>query len=206
MGLKELSLVDFVTALSAKEPTPGGGSAAGLVGATGVGLLLMVANYIEDQTKVCQVFEPFEKAKNDLLDLIDKDADSFNQYMEAVKMPKSTEEEKKERSIQMQLALKIASQVPFATMKACYQVIPHMEVLEKNCKKSMISDLGAAATCLRSAIESAYLNIIINAGSIKDTEFSTILISDAITMLESSIIDLNKTYERVVEILVSPNS
>ena len=206
MGLKELSVQDFVTALSVKEPTPGGGSAAGLVGATGVGLLLMVAHYLEDQTKVCHLYEIFEKAKNDLLDLIDKDAESFDQYMKAIKLPKVTEEEKKERSIQMQLALKAASAVPYATMKACYEVIPHMEILEKACKKGMISDLGAAATCLRSAIESAYLNIIINAGSIKDTDYSTVLLSEAITILESSVQDLDHIYKRVVEILVSPNS
>jgi formiminotetrahydrofolate cyclodeaminase len=190
MGLKELSAVDFVKALSSKEPTPGGGSAGALVGAIGVGLLCMVATYIEDQSKVGHVFDPFEKAKKELLDLIDQDADSFDQYMKAIKMPKVTEEEKKERSSKMQLALVHASQVP----------------LEQSCKKGMISDLGASASCLKSAIESAYLNIIINAGSIKDTVYTTNLMSEAEKTMKNSIQDLNACYHRVVEILASPSS
>lgn len=206
MSLKELSAVEFVSALSSKEPTPGGGSAAALVGATGVGLLLMVANYIEDQSLVSHVFEPFEQSKKELLSLIDRDAESFDNYMKAIKLPKATEEEKKERSQQMQLALKGASQIPLATMKACYLVIPFMNILEQHCKKSMISDLGAGATCLRSAIESAYLNIIINAGSIKDTPYSSLLLSEALSILEISIQELTGTYQRVVEILVNPVS
>jgi formiminotetrahydrofolate cyclodeaminase len=206
MGLKELSAVDFVKALSSKEPTPGGGSAGALVGAIGVGLLCMVATYIEDQSKVGHVFDPFEKAKKELLDLIDQDADSFDQYMKAIKMPKVTEEEKKERSSKMQLALVHASQVPLATMKACEGVIPFMSILEQSCKKGMISDLGASASCLKSAIESAYLNIIINAGSIKDTVYTTNLMSEAEKTMKNSIQDLNACYHRVVEILASPSS
>jgi formiminotetrahydrofolate cyclodeaminase len=206
MSLKELSAVEFVSALSSKEPTPGGGSAAALVGATGVGLLLMVANYIENRSKVEHVFEPFETAKQELLDLIDKDADSFNLYMKAIKMPKITDEEKKERSQEMQKALIYASQIPFATMKACEQVIPLMDVLEHECKKGMISDLGASATCLRSAIESAYLNIIINACSIKDKEYSEKLMKDSIQIKNNSIKSLEEKYQRVVEILVNPVS
>jgi formiminotetrahydrofolate cyclodeaminase len=206
MGLKDLSAVNFVSALSSKEPTPGGGSAAALVGATGVGLLLMVANYIEDQTKVSHVFEPFELAKKELLELIDKDADSFNEYMKAIKLPKATDEEKKERSSQMQLALVHASQIPFATMKACQKVIPYMEILEKECKKGMISDLGASATCLRSAIESAYLNIIINASSIKDKTYSEKLLTDSDQIKDNAIKSLETTYQHVVKILVTPNA
>jgi formiminotetrahydrofolate cyclodeaminase len=205
MGLKDLSAIDFVSALSSKEPTPGGGSAAGLVGAIGVGLLLMVANYIEDQTKVAPVFEPFNIAKNELLELIDLDADSFNLYMKAIKLPKATDEEKKERSKEMQAALVNASQIPFATMKACVRVIPYMNILEQECKKGMISDLGASATCLRSAIESAYLNIIINAGSIKDKEYADKLLAESIQIKEEAINSLNTTYQNVVKILVTPN-
>lgn len=205
MSLKDLSIVDFVSALSSKEPTPGGGSAAALVGATGVGLLLMVANYIEDQTNVEHLYKPFENAKRNLLDLINKDAESFDQYMKAIKLPKTTDEEKKERSAQMQTALINASKVPFDTMKECQQVIPMMAILEEKCKKGMISDLGASATCLRSAIESAYLNIIINASSIKDKEYADKLMANSIQIKENSIKSLENIYENVVKILVTPN-
>lgn len=205
MGLKDLSAVEFVKALSSKEPTPGGGSAAALVGATGLGLLFMVANYIENQEAVKHVFGPFEMAKNTLLDLINLDADSFNLYMEAIRLPKNTEEEKKIRSGKIQEALAYASQIPFQTMKACVSVLPYLSVLEQNCKKNMISDLGAAATCLRSSIESAYLNIIINAGSIKDPAVSGPLLSDGNQMIQDSLPVLEELYQRVV-ILLGPNA
>ena len=205
MGLKDLSAVNFVKVLASKEPTPGGGSVAALVGANGVGLLLMVASYIEDQNAIRSVWEPFEKAKNNLLDLVDLDALSFDTYMKAAHLPKITEEEKKSRSEKMQEAITYASQIPFRTMKACFDVIPFMDILMAYCKKNMISDLGAAATSLRASIESAYLNIIINAYSIKDPNVSSQLLSDANQMKDSSVQKLDSIYQNVVLIL-APHS
>lgn len=204
MKLKDLSSVDFVSALSSKEPTPGGGSASALVGACGVGLLLMVASYIEEKQKVQSVFAPLEKAKLELLELIDLDADSFTEYMSAIKLPKLSEEEKKERSAKMQQALVHASKIPLNTMKACESVIPFMKVLEEECKKGMISDLGAAATILKSAIEAAFLNIIINAGSIKDKDYAEKLLIEAEEIKEKALLSLSQCYLRVVAILVTP--
>jgi len=206
MGLKEFTVNDFVLALSSREPTPGGGSAAALVGACGVGLLLMVANYIDNAENIKEVFPPLEKAKIELLALIDKDADSFNTYMSAMRLPKTNDSEKQVRAQAMQKALIEAADVPFQTLKTCHACIQYMDILEKDCKKNMISDLGAAATCLRSAIDSAYLNIIINAGGIKDASISSALMNDSREMKTNSLFLLESTYQRVVDTLAKPAS
>jgi len=94
MGLKDLSVEGFVQALSTKEPTPGGGSAAASTGAMGVGLLLMVSHFLEETPAMSAHMAELDSVKKQLVYLIDEDAKSFNGYMDAIHLPKNNDEEK----------------------------------------------------------------------------------------------------------------
>ncbi len=197
MNLKDLSITEFCKEITAKKPTPGGGSAAAATGAVGLSLVLMVGNYAEDQEKLSSILEPLEQEKNNLLALIDKDAESFNTFMKAMKLPKSTDDEKKERREAMQTALKHAADVPFQTLRSCSIGTKYMQMLTEDVKKSMISDLGAASTMLCSAINSAYLNVIINAASIKDCDFKAKLVEESKQMQRNSVEILSTLFHSV---------
>ena len=49
--INDNSLSEFITALSSKEPVPGGGGASALIGAIGVALCSMVANLTTGKKK-----------------------------------------------------------------------------------------------------------------------------------------------------------
>lgn len=76
-------------------------------------------------------------------------------------------------------------------------------MLEDDCKKNMISDLGVSASLLRSAIESAYLNVLINVPLIRDKEFAQALLKDATSIKVSSIKILEHVFMRVEDSLGS---
>jgi formiminotetrahydrofolate cyclodeaminase len=201
MNLKDLSIHDFCNELASKNPTPGGGSAAAAAGAIGLSLVLMVGNYAEDQEKLSSILDALKEEKNKLISLIDEDAESFNTFMKAMKMPKSTPEEKQQRKAAMQNALKNAAQIPFQTLQSCSIGTKYMAMLKEDVKESMISDLGAASTLLCSAIQGAYLNVIINANSLKDEDFSQKLVSEAKKMQSNSVETLSSMYQSVTDCL-----
>jgi formiminotetrahydrofolate cyclodeaminase len=203
MNLTDMSLVNFVNALSARESVPGGGSAAAAAGAMGIGLLIMIARFAADTEKYKPIIEALEDEKNNLILLVNRDSEAFRAVMDAYKLPKNTEEEKKVREEKIQASLREAADVPYDTLRTAASAIKYMEILEADCKKNMISDLGAGATFLRSAIESAYLNVLINAGLIRDREFAEALLKDATSIKIGSIKVLDKIFKRVEESLGS---
>lgn len=89
--------------LNSSEPTPGGGGCAALNGAIAAGLIQMVCNVTTN--KMLKKEQPVDKelvktvlvAKNyqdELLRLIDLDAEAFGIVINSYKLPKSTDVEK----------------------------------------------------------------------------------------------------------------
>jgi formiminotetrahydrofolate cyclodeaminase len=147
----------------------------------GAGLLLMIVSFLE-LPDLAEASNDLQKILQELINLIDEDASSFDAYMEALKLPKESEEDKALRKAKLQEALKYASQIPLKTLATCHRTLAHLELLQNNCKKNMISDLGAASSLLRSAAEGAYLNVLINASSIKDPSWVEETMCSANTM------------------------
>lgn len=111
--MKNMTLEAFVALTESDAPAPGGGSVAALAGALAAALTGMVANLtigkekfanVEDEMKVMEP-KASELSKN-LLDAIAEDSNSFNVYMDALKLPKTTDEEKEIRKQAMQNGLK----------------------------------------------------------------------------------------------------
>ena len=117
--LKDLTVEGFADITASDAPAPGGGSVSAMAGAMGAALAAMVANLTIGKKKYAAVEEEMKtlaaKAtdiKKRLIEGIDKDASSFNLYMDALGMPKDTEEQKEARKAKMQEGLKAAAKVP----------------------------------------------------------------------------------------------
>lgn len=208
MKLTQLSCNDFSKELASKTPVPGGGGVAALVAALGVALNSMVANYTIGKKKFAEYEEKYidilkrgEKLRNNLIDLIDKDAENFEPLSKAYIMPSGTDEEKKEKDIMMQKCLKMACSAPVEILEFTYEsIMLHNELVDIS-SKTMISDIGVGIQCLKSALYSAYLNVLINIKSITDEKYVAEL-NDRVNRLVhegSSIAD--EIYEKVVKIM-----
>lgn len=208
MVLTELSCRDFAAELAAKKPVPGGGGAAALAGALGAALNSMVVNYSVGKKKLLQfeeqhmdILKRAEDLRIKLLDLVEKDAESFEPLSKAYIMPKETEQEQKVKEETLQKCLKAACEAPLETLKLSHEGILLHEELIEICSKTIVSDVGVGIQCLKSAINSAYLNVLINLNSITDEEYVETNLESSKKLLKEGNDKADRVYERVIEIL-----
>jgi len=178
MNLVEQRVIDFVAATASKEPTPGGGAIAALTGATGAALAEMVANltfgkkgYEEVQSEMEELQTKSEAIRNRMLELSQADADVFNIFMNALGLPKNTDEEKIARTAAIQQAYKDAAMVPFEIGELAYHIFDLAEQASRKGNQNLITDGIIAAINARAAVKAAFLNVRINLSGIKDEAF-----------------------------------
>lgn len=184
MKLVEQRVIDFVAATASKEPTPGGGAIAALTAATGAALAEMVANltfgkkgYEAVQTEMEVLQAKAEEIRNRMLELSQADADVFNIFMNALGLPKNTDEERAARTAAIQQAYKDAAMVPFEIGELANQIFDLAELASRKGNQNLITDGIIAAINARAAVKSAFLNVRINLSGIKDESFVAELIS-----------------------------
>ncbi|MCK5129723.1 MAG: cyclodeaminase/cyclohydrolase family protein [Clostridiales bacterium] len=201
--MKNMSLTGFAEVTASKEPVPGGGSLAALCGGLSAALVEMVSNLTIDNKKYEQKQDMMLEIKGKayalrapLLDYIEKDSEAFMLVMDAFKMPKSTDEEKKERSKTIQKCMKHAATVPMEVAQKAYQVIELSELVVKHGNKNAVTDGMVSAMLARTAVLSALLNVKINLGSIRNTDFVSAM-NEKVEELEA------KTRQKETEILNS---
>ena len=176
--LVNLRVKEFVNEVSTDSPAPGGGSVSALVGALASALSSMVANltygkkgYERHSRLMNEIAIKSQEIKDKLLSFVDRDTEAFNKVMDAMRLPKKTEEEKKERETAIQEATKYAAEVPLSVMKTCVDLLDCIDGLIRYGNVNSISDAGVAGLMARACIKGAGYNVLINAGSIEDKKF-----------------------------------
>ncbi|MEA1974874.1 MAG: cyclodeaminase/cyclohydrolase family protein [Bacillota bacterium] len=176
--LADMYLKDFLDKTASNEAVPGGGSVAALSSALAASLTAMVANltiskkkYLEVNDEMMEIVEKLELRKNEFVQLIDKDANSFDSVLQAFKMPKETDEEKKLRSESIQIGMKYAAKVPLGVAIETSKLFKSIEYVVVNGNSNAVTDGLVAAMMARTAIKSALYNVKINLSSIKDIEY-----------------------------------
>ena len=173
--LVDLSAKEFTGEVLRESPAPGGGSVSSYVGSLGASLAGMVGNLScntrgwEHKVKIfSKIAYEMNKIREDLLFLVDEDSRAFNNIMNAYKMPKNNEEEKKLRSDSIKEATLYAAEVPLQVMSKSYECYKYILKLSKDGNQNSISDTGVACLCVHSAIYGAYLNVKINLVDVSD--------------------------------------
>ncbi|MDR9853918.1 cyclodeaminase/cyclohydrolase family protein [Paenibacillus sp. VCA1] len=164
----------FLQAAASSAPTPGGGSVAALAAALGASMGSMVANITSGpkfesvREKMADIVKLMEAAMAEAELFLKKDMESFNGYMAALALPKGTDEEKRHRSVALQQAAVQAASVPLHLMKRCLEIMSALAGVTVQVNKNVISDLGIALLMLDAAVQSAWITVEINLGSMKD--------------------------------------
>lgn len=178
MEMQDMNVRALLELTASDAPAPGGGAIAALSGALGAALAAMVGSltmgkkgYESVQEEMAETTAKANALAQKLLSAMDEDANSFNGYMAALKMPKDNDEEKATRRAAMQEALKNASLVPLNTAKTAAEIFPLAEAAVRSGNKNAVTDGLVAAMMARTAVLGALLNVKINLGSIKDEAF-----------------------------------
>ena len=192
--LIDLSVRDFCELTASESPAPGGGSVAAALGALGAALGTMVANLSSHKAGWDDRWEEFsdwaergKKCHDELLSLIDKDTEAFNQIMATWKLPSSTDAEKAAKEIATQDAVLNAIATPFRIMEVAAESLDVAAAMVEEGIPASLSDAGVAALCARSAAMGAYLNVKINSGDLSDAVRRQKFIDDGAAIQQSSI-------------------
>ncbi len=191
--LKDQKIKTFLDSLASESATPGGGSVAALTGAMSAALISMVSNltvgkekyrHLEDDIKL--LLKKSESLRAKLEELMEKDIEVFNQLMAIMKLPRSNEEEKRERNQKMQIALIEAAKVPLEVARKSKELIDICQEIADKGNKNAISDAGVAVILAEAAFDSAIINVKINLNMIKDEKINNSL-TEEINNLNASV-------------------
>jgi formiminotetrahydrofolate cyclodeaminase len=178
VGVKDSTVEQFLAAVAAPTPTPGGGSVSALAGALSAALSRMVAGlargkpgYEGVESELAQVETRGKVIQVRLEALIDEDARAYDAVMAAMRMPKSSDQEKAARVDAMQAAYRKATEVPLETMERCVEALELAEAAAKKGNRSATTDAAVAILLAESAIRGASLNCAVNLASIRDETF-----------------------------------
>ncbi len=176
--MKNMTIQEFAMQTASNEPVPGGGSISALAGSLAAALTEMVAGltigkkkYADVEEEMKAAVEPMKAVCAQLLDDIKRDSESFDQYMQALTLPKETEEEKEARTEAMQNGLKAAVEVPLSVAKAACGILPYAETMVIKGNRTAVTDALVATMMARTAVLGAGFNVKINLESIKDQEY-----------------------------------
>ena len=171
MSLLEQSLYDFSHHLAAKEPVPGGGGAAALIGALAAALGSMAGNYTvgkktyaAHEAEVQAAIEACDGLRMRLLNLVDADAEAFEPLSRAYALPKDDPN----TAPALEAATRDAVLAPIGIIRCCAELSPLLETLRAYGSKLMQSDVGCAAYATAAAMECAYLNVLVNLRSLPE--------------------------------------
>lgn len=205
MKLAELKTAEFVDLLASDAPAPGGGSAAALEGALGAALTAMVCGLTVGKKKYAEFEELAQSAQTKALDLkarfvdvMDRDTEAFNVVSAAFGMPKATDEEKAARSAAIQKGLEGCTKTPFEMMELAVETLELTASILGKSNDSAASDLGVSALSLRAAIQGAWLNVLINIGSLKNKELAEDYRAKGEALLAKALPLADQIYDAVV--------
>ena len=196
----------FAEETASESPAPGGGSVSAYMASLGAALATMVANLSSHKPGWDAKWSYFsdwavngQQIMNELLFLVNEDTNAFNRIMTAFGLPKDSDAEKAARSAAIQEATLYATNIPLRTMKVAYSAYDVIEAMAKEGNPNSISDAGVGALAVRAAVQGAFLNVKINAVSLKDKALADSIVKEAETIANDS----DKRERELIEIVNS---
>lgn len=178
MSSKNQTLQHFLATTASNTPVPGGGSISALNGAIATALAEMLAHLTIGKKKYADVQTIMEETAHEMnfervrfLEEIDRDAEAYNLLFEAYKLPKETEEQKATRTNQIELATKQAALIPMEIAQRAFNLMDKIAYTTRHGNRNAVTDGCISMMTCRTAVLGALLNVRINLGSIKDSEF-----------------------------------
>ena len=202
--IKDKSIQLFLEELASQNATPGGGSAAAVMGATAAALTSMVCNLTIGKPKYSAVESDMkallvksEALREKFTSMIKADVEGFNQVMQAYGLPKDNEQDKVLRTSAIQKALKEATVVPLACAKASAEVILLSQEAALKGNSNVVTDAGVSVVSAHAALKSSALNVYINIGSINDKVYGAEKLAELEQVLVKAEVSVEDIYESV---------
>jgi glutamate formiminotransferase/formiminotetrahydrofolate cyclodeaminase len=191
--LVQMTLQAFVEETASESPAPGGGSVSAAVGAMGAALAAMVANLSAHKRGWDERWEEFsvwaergQAVQAELLRLVDADTRAFDGVLAAMQLPRDGDGQQASRRAAIDAATVEAINVPWAVMQRAMEIFDVAEAMAESGLPASVSDAGVAACCARTAVRGAWLNVQINAATLKDKSLVTSVLTDGAKLVAAA--------------------
>lgn len=167
----------YLERLASADPTPGGGSAATLVGAFGAALCAMVARITSAAARHAEVRPQAEALAAEADALRERfaaarivDEAAYAHVVAASALPKTTDDEKRVRTERLQAALAVAAEAPLTAAGMAAEGLALARRVEALGNAHLVSDVECATAFFRAALEASAANVRINHRFMRDAE------------------------------------
>ncbi|HLG94354.1 MAG TPA: glutamate formimidoyltransferase, partial [candidate division Zixibacteria bacterium] len=168
----------FLDEVASSSPAPGGGASAAHTAALASALVAMVCRltvgkkkYAGVEQEMKQVLEGAETLRKYFEKAVEEDTRAFNVVMEALGMPRETEEQKAARALRMEEGSRAANVVPLAVLERVPKLLHLAVMATQKGNTNATSDAATAGSLAFAAAEGAYFNVLINLTGISDKKY-----------------------------------
>ncbi len=171
------SLSEYLTQLASEWPTPGGGSAATVVGASAAALVAMVARISSTNPKYAgyrddarEIVQQADELRLEFLRARERDEAAYDRVVAATAMPKGTDDEKRVRREALEKALSHAAAEPLLAAELALEALRLAVRALTIPNKNLVSDIGCAGEFGYAALAACAYNVRINHKFMHDAE------------------------------------
>jgi glutamate formiminotransferase/formiminotetrahydrofolate cyclodeaminase len=184
-SFSEATIADFTEALASSAAVPGGGSAAAVAAALAASLTSMVVRLSQGRPAY-ERYAPLhaeglaraDAARMRFLQLADEDAQAYQAYLEARRLPRERREDELTRAAAMRESARGATTVPLAIVQECHALAELDERLAGRINVHAASDLDVSALLVDAAARGAAANAIINLEAVDDGGFADAVLAE----------------------------
>jgi methenyltetrahydrofolate cyclohydrolase len=180
--VREQTVDAWLTDLASDAPAPGGGAAAAMNAAVGAALVAMVCRltigkpaYAEHEQTMTEVLARAETLRQEALSLAEQDAAAFGKVAAAYRLPKDTDQAKRERTSAIQGALVGAAEVPLRIASLAAEIVALARRILAGANVNVLSDVAVAAASAQAALSAAAVNVEVNLASLHDASLRSAL-------------------------------
>jgi glutamate formiminotransferase/formiminotetrahydrofolate cyclodeaminase len=173
------SVADFLSSIASPEAVPGGGSVAAHAASLAAALGEMVAGLTSGKKKyqavegrVRAIHKQLGDARSVLQRFVQDDAHAYQGVMAALKLPKSSAEQKTARAAALGQATRTATEVPLQTARRTAEVLRLLGTLVEIGNPNARSDAATGAQLAWASLKGAQYNVLINLAGIGDQAFA----------------------------------
>lgn len=191
---------EFLQDVSNKSPlVPTSGSVIALSAASAAALAGLVANvtlgkkgYENVQEEMKEILHKTLKLREQFVQAMDEDAYAFTLVLDALRLPKATEEEIVKRNQALQQSLERATRAPLKLAQGICSLMELIEALASRGNKNALGDTVTAANLSKAAIASCLYNAKENLKAISNPKIVQDILKD-IAAIEAKLKEIERT-------------
>lgn len=199
---KKESIEEFLDAVAAKQPTPGGGAVAALAGALAAAIGEMVLNYSvgkkeleANQDEITSALRELLRARQIMLELLVEDQAAFEQLTAMRKIP----HDQSDRAQKFDAAAAACIQIPQTVAATAIAILHLCEALADGVNKYLLSDLAVCAELAMATLRCAVYNVRVNLPDLSDVSMREKLARE----MEAQVAAAVKTLQRTLFVIWS---